>query len=246
MKPNTKRIRCAIETCERPMKARARGKTPLCGMHYQRWSKHGDPQYQRLTHNVCTASGCGKPHHCRGYCKMHYTRLSRTGQLELRKPDSFKEHSGGYLLRYDPDHPLANAGGGRVYEHRRVYYNANGEGPFKCHWCGIVVTWSDMHVDHLNDDPKDNLLENLVASCPICNQKRGHHKVAKTMRQRGVKITFDGRTMCLSEWAVEVGISVAALRYRIDAGWPIEQTLSRPRGKSGPKSARGRSRSRQG
>ncbi len=39
-------------------------------------------------------------------------------------------------------------------------------------------------------------------------------------------ITHGGRTMCLSDWARELGVSHQKLLYRINAGWPVEKTLT--------------------
>ena len=39
-------------------------------------------------------------------------------------------------------------------------------------------------------------------------------------------ITAFGKTMCLSDWARELGVSHQKLLYRIKAGWPIDQMLT--------------------
>lgn len=41
-------------------------------------------------------------------------------------------------------------------------------------------------------------------------------------------ITYDGRTMCLLDWAREKGISHQVLRYRILKGWSVEDALNSP------------------
>lgn len=189
----------------------------------------------------CAVPGCEKPARSRssGICEMHYYRQRRTGRLDLvpRARPETTAHTGGYLLLLAPGHPLETPGGnGRVYEHRTVYHAEHGEGPFRCHWCGKLVTWGDMHVDHLNDQPDDNRLENLVASCPACNQKRGVPKMRQVKRKSGRLLTAHGKTMCVSEWARELGVSRAALQYRLENGWSVERALSEPRGKYGPKS----------
>lgn len=30
---------------------------------------------------ICSVEGCGKAHHARGYCNMHYTRLLKNGDI---------------------------------------------------------------------------------------------------------------------------------------------------------------------
>lgn len=188
--------------------------------------------------STCCVDGCGKfvrSRHAK-YCEAHYHRLRRNGSLELKctvKP-GLGEHTGGYLLEYLPGHPLQRSSSSRVYQHRAVFYRHHGSGPFSCHWCGIGVTWETMHVDHLNDNPKDNTPSNLVASCPPCNQQRGAHKVRRTMKERGRLVTAHGKTMCISDWARHLGLSRATLTARLDKGLLPEAALTPDRDKFGP------------
>lgn len=187
----------------------------------------------------CIVRGCGRKARSSGsqYCEMHYYRLRRTGSTNLKERPPVIKHTGGYLLRYAPNHPLAiTTNNPRVYEHRLVFYDAYGEGPFKCHWCGKEIHWSDMHVDHLNAIVTDNRLENLVASCPACNQQRGKNKMIRTMRDKyGYWIEFHGERKLLRQWAKGIGITASALRFRLKAGWPLDRALTEPRNKFGPR-----------
>ena len=50
-------------------------------------------------------------------------------------------------------------------------------------------------------------------------------------RNRGGKratrmYTFEGKTMCIADWAKEIGITPASLQKRFNKGWPIELALS--------------------
>lgn len=36
--------------------------------------------------STCSVDGCDKPHHARGYCRVHYGRIKRTGSADL-SPD---------------------------------------------------------------------------------------------------------------------------------------------------------------
>jgi len=168
---------------------------------------------------------------------MHYGRLRRNGTLDNLEPSPIIMHSGGYRRMYAPDHPLREGKAGSYeYEHRVRFYNEHGPGPFKCHHCQEQVTWVDMHVDHLNDDPQDNRLENLVASCPTCNQWRGKRKMEQTIRDRyAKKVTWQGVTKTLAEWALQIGIDRESLQWRLNQGWPLDRALTEPRGKTGPR-----------
>lgn len=44
-------------------------------------------------------------------------------------------------------------------------------------------------------------------------------------RRAAVKITYDGVTLCLAEWAKKTGIRRTTLRSRMAAGWPVGRML---------------------
>jgi len=53
-------------------------------------------------------------------------------------------------------------------------------------------------------------------------------------RNRGGKratrlYTFEGKTMCISDWAKEVGISPQSMQKRLNNGWPLEKAFSKER-----------------
>jgi len=60
---------CSTEGCERD--ARTKG---LCGMHYLRLWKHGDPLCKSpppKPRAKCSVPGCDNPHHAKGLCSAH-------------------------------------------------------------------------------------------------------------------------------------------------------------------------------
>jgi len=185
----------------------------------------------------CSVDGCCSPADRvgAGLCEAHYMRVRRHGSTHKLSPahEGNLVHSGGYILKAAPGNPRA-LGGYRAYEHRLVFTKHHGEGPFTCHWCGTKVTWDDMHVDHLNDNRSDNDINNLVSSCPTCNQSRGRWKMLRTVREKnGVEIRGEVRTM--NEWSAIAGISRSAIQSRIKRGWSIEWAVFEPRGNAGPK-----------
>lgn len=170
-------------------------------------------------------------------CDSHYMRLYRKGTTDKKQPKPDIRHTGGYVRLHAPDHPLTKRHTGPYeYEHRVVFYDAHGEGPFPCRWCSAIVTWTDMHVDHLNDIPADNRLENLVAACAVCNQKRGRAKVTRTMREKfGKYFEWNGQRHTLGEWAALIGVTRQSLMWRLRNGWTLDRVLTEGRGRTGPK-----------
>jgi hypothetical protein len=82
-----------------------------------------------------------------------------------------------------PGHPLAGADG-RVLAHRFALYEHIGDGAHPCHWCKTSLNWgtysrkgkratNDLIVDHLDSNPRNNSISNLVPACQRCNALRG-------------------------------------------------------------------------
>jgi hypothetical protein len=103
------------------------------------------------------------------------------------------------------DHPLA-AAGGNVLEHRAVLYAVIGPGTHPCHWCGIPVTWlvrekairGALVVDHLDNNPRNNDISNLVPTCQPCNSARSSYRVRDDevfiVRKNGTRLRAEERT----------------------------------------------------
>lgn len=218
---------CCVEACESPA-----AKSRMCSAHYQRWWKYGDPRFVVRCSNGgrCSVIGCSKaprsptsPH-----CEMHYGRLRRGGTLEKVRQAKRVSHTHGYVLVPAPGHRLTTSGQSHVYEHRKVFYAAHGEGPFSCHVCGVAVTWADMHVDHLNDIKDDNRLENLAPACERCNPWRGKDRSASARRSKSIRwLELNGERLPMSAWAKRLGIRSWALQQRLER-WPLERALTEP------------------
>lgn len=86
----------------------------------------------------------------------------------------------GYHATKIRDHPLNRhwPKSASIPTHRIIMYDAIGEGPHPCHWCGEMLNWGRgtgkgvLNVDHLDGDKKNNVLSNLVVSCHRCNCSR--------------------------------------------------------------------------
>lgn len=59
----------------------------MCGMHYQRALKHGDPSVNLAAEPqepTCRASGCAADSYAKSYCRKHYIRFARHGDPMTR------------------------------------------------------------------------------------------------------------------------------------------------------------------
>lgn len=70
---------CSIPGCDGKYNAHG-----LCGMHYSRQKRHGDPLWEPVVPSgsrpkVCTIEDCDNPHYARKYCGAHYQRWKKYG-----------------------------------------------------------------------------------------------------------------------------------------------------------------------
>lgn len=70
---------------------------------------------------------------------------------------------------------------------------------------------------------KNNNLGYFAANCKWATRSE---QLRNTRRNR--LIIFNNKTMCLTDWASEVGIPFTTLRARLKYGWSIERALTEP------------------
>ena len=158
---------------------------------------------------------------------MHYFRFMRNGVFTLkgcresvRDPDASHVTSNGYIVIYRPDHPLAR-GTGHILQHREVLYNYIGDDTPDCAICGCVTSWEiyKYHVDHIDENKKNNSLDNLRMLCNSCNvgrTKKIHHKSVGRKA-----LTINGETKTPQEWSrlIDVKVSGSTIRRRLSMGF---------------------------
>lgn len=125
--------------------------------------------------NTCEKCGAEfKPRH-----RNRANRFCSTACYNASGRPDRKFKTDGQRMRRVPSHPLAPPSG-TVAECRLVLYDKIGGGSHPCRWCEKVVTWMPgaknhpdaLVADHLDWDKHNNVPENLVASCRICNAHR--------------------------------------------------------------------------
>lgn len=136
--------------------------------------------------------------------KWKVVTCSRICSGKLRGTQNFKGgriEREGYILLYRPDHPHADQKG-YIYEHRLVVEQATGK----------ELTAVDI-VHHINHDPSDNRLENLVVltqSEHASYHHRGeHHSQAKLtdLLVREIRLKYDSGAYTQGALCREYGMS---------------------------------------
>jgi len=76
--PKGLNLDCSVGGCD--LRATRRG---LCGKHYQKMRRRGDPlagrEYTGLTKGTCSLDGCNGKAYCKGMCQGHYCHLQQYG-----------------------------------------------------------------------------------------------------------------------------------------------------------------------
>jgi hypothetical protein len=135
---------CSIDGCDKPVRA-----YDWCGMHAQRWRRHGDPNFSREKLDSCSVDDCdGKPRG-RGLCEKHYTRWLRHGDLEVHHPAIKSNGEVNYFTL-----------------HERLRKARGSAADQACAGCGTpAAQWAQLH----GEDPCN--FDSYVPMCHSCHRK---------------------------------------------------------------------------
>lgn len=132
----------------------------------------------------CSIESCKCMVLAKGYCRLHYVRLRKTGgPLKLKSKSRFGpsnprwnggevKDSSGRVMIYSPLHPRPSYCGTHVYRYRLVMEKHLGR-----------FLESNEHVHHINGDFTDDRLENLKVVTPSEHSKM--HNQERTRNQLG-------------------------------------------------------------
>jgi len=132
------------------------------------------------------------------------------------------DHSGGYVLVWSPNHILADKKG-YVYEHRFVYYEQVSKEVSNCEICDKEIGWGNVHIDHIDENRKNNSPENLRPLCNGCNVSRNRDYTKQTKHF----ITYNGEKKSAKEWSDDdrVYVSRTCILQRLKRGMSAEEIL---------------------
>lgn len=118
---------CKVEGCDRVVKVK---KEALCGKHYARLRRHGDPlAWKRPKRPVCSVDGCEHRAAAKGLCDTHYRRLRRYGSTDKPERPTVCAVDGC-------DRGVASRGLCDKHYRRHV---AGTDGDKRCVFCGKVI-----------------------------------------------------------------------------------------------------------
>lgn len=117
-------------------------------------------------------------------------------------------------------------------ERSETYRNYGGRGIFVCkRWMG-KTGFASFYAD-MGPRPEGGTLDRIDTNGNYTpdNCRWVTRKVQQNNRRCNRRLTHNGETMTITQWASRVGISQQGLGNRLKRGWSLSQALSRPSGR---------------
>lgn len=208
--------------------------TDLAGRKFGRWTA-----LERVPRNTAAKSRSAL-WLCRCLCgveKIVNAQSLRTGRslscgclaTELRREQAAKMRAAKNTHGYygSPTHRSWHAMLSRcTYPSVNGYENYGGRGITVCErWKKFENFLADMgeRPPGTTIERKDNDQGYLPGNCRWATNKEQR----RNCRQNRL-ITFNGRTMCVADWADLIGVGIGVLQNRLVKGWTIERALTQP------------------
>ncbi len=224
------RCKCGVEKVLSGRAVRS-GSVRSCGCSKQRTDETGNV-YNKLTvlEFVGTTKGGDSSWLCR--CECGNTTVVARGHLKNESIKSCGCHrrcAGGACSgrKPTPEYTSWKEMKRRCYNTRNPeYHNYGGRGITVCD------NWKNSFVDFLAyvgyKPSPDATIDRIDVNG---NYEPGNVRWATKLEQsqntrKTSKLTYNGETHCLREWARKLGISHSTLRTRIAKGWPLERVFS--------------------
>lgn len=196
---------CSVDVCDRP--AQHRG---WCGAHYQRWWKHGDPEWRppTISKPLCSVAACDRPARALGFCSTHYRRQNVTGTTADLRPKvaerfwaKFERMPGGCWRWTDDIKPSGygqmSVDGRLIYAHRLAYELLVGpipEGLTIDHLCRVRACVNPSHLEPVT------IGENVLRSDSFTavNARKTHCLRGHAFDETNTVVTSQGYRDCLT------------------------------------------------
>jgi len=128
---------------------------------------------------TCIVTNCERPHHCKGFCKLHYGRMRKNGTVE---PLLHQGKVKGEICSVKACNNLYYAKGlCKTHYNKQRYFNrvfVLKRDNYTCRECGKKGNTRTLQVHHVvpYSVGKNNDVTNLITLCTECHQ-RTHPKV---------------------------------------------------------------------
>lgn len=175
-------------------------------------------------HTTCTVPNCSRPHRCKGYCQMHYTRLRAHGD-PMKTKISFEMHGMSTTSEHCIWRSMKNRchspgdKGYRLYGGRGIQVCERWRNSFSAFYADMGPRPTAKHsIDRINNER---------------NYEPGNCRWA-TREEQGnntrvnVRLLFQGESLTVPQWARRLGINEDTITWRLRRGWTVEKALTTP------------------
>ncbi len=190
-----------------------------------------------MSEKHCIVDDCPNPVHCRNRCRRHYDkwRNSDANWVQIRrkhggvdngkKTREYKTWGSAKDRCFNPNHRHFHHYGGRGITMCDRYRNS-----FSEFLSDLGKRPAGFSLDRINNDAGYT-----CGKCKHCKQNDWSFNLrwvnqSDQMRntRRNVVLEFNGRSQCMADWAIELGINRDTLDNRIKRGWTIHRAFTTP------------------